>query len=242
MTALAPADIVAVWETGESRPDWNKALVALARATPGSTPGDLATLSIGERNARLLELREATIGPVMRALVNCSSCGEPLEFEQRIDELLAGYAPPPQREFHVEIDGYQLHYRLMTSQDLATAVQGDPSRVRRTLAERTVIGATRDGETVPRADLPEPVLEALGSAIGENDALAQLAIPLACAACGHVWNASLEVVPFLWAEIERRARTILEDVVTLAHAYGWSEAAILEMSQARRQYYLDAIE
>jgi hypothetical protein len=30
-------------------------------------------------------------------------------------------------------------------------------------------------------------------------------------------------------------------VVTLARSYGWSEAAILEMAPARRQYYLDAI-
>jgi hypothetical protein len=242
MASLAPADIVAIWETGGRRPDWSKALIALGPLFPDVSPSDLAALSVGERNAHLLALREGTIGPVMHALVKCAACGEPLEFDQRIDEWLDGYSPPAAYEAEFIADGYAVRYRLLTSEDLAhAAAHRDEARARQALIQRAVIEATHEGVPVAVSELPAETLDLLARDMAERDLLANLAIPLACAACGHVWEASLEIVSFLWAELDRKAKAILEDVVTIAHAYGWSETAILEMSPARRQYYLEAI-
>lgn len=243
MRTLAAADIVSVWELGQRRVDWHRALVVLAPALPRMKPSELSALTIGQRNAYLFALRQRVIGPVMNALVNCSICREPLEFEQRVDEVLQGYQPPVRREFEFTDGVFVVRYRLLTSEDLACAGSGlDVSSAKGTLISRAVVEAFRHGSPVSAADLPGDVVGALGEHMAERDPLSSVAVPLACAACGHVWAAPLDIVSFLWAELEVQANLAFEDVVSLARAYGWSESEILLMSPTRRQYYLRAIE
>lgn len=242
MRALATADIVSIWELGRSRPDWSKALIALGAALPDTRPSALAEISVGERNAHLLALRRSLVGPVMHATVRCPVCAEPLEFEQSVDELLDDYSPPAAREFAFACGDYGVRYRLLNSGDFAHAAGcGAEPEAREALAARALIEVTCAGEAVAAADLPSEIGDALARDMAERDPLAHLAIPLACVACEHVWHATLQIVPFLWRELERKAMHVLEDVVTLARGYGWSEADILAMEPARRQYYLDAI-
>lgn len=242
MPGLAAADIVSVWEQGRNRPDWSRALIALGPAFPETRPGELAALTAGERNARLLALRRDAIGPVMHALVKCPVCAEPLEFDQRIDEMLDGYAPPVEREFSFACGDHVARYRLLTSEDLAhAAVQSDEPGARLALIERALLSLSRGGKPLDLADAPEEFLDLLAQDMSERDPLAHLQVPLACAACEHVWAATLQIVPFFWAELERQAKQVLEDVVALARYYSWTEPQILALSPARRQYYLDAI-
>ena len=49
----------------------------------------LADLSVGTRDAMLLSLREAAIGPDMTALVRCPSCSQSLELNFTTTELRA---------------------------------------------------------------------------------------------------------------------------------------------------------
>jgi hypothetical protein len=226
--ALAAADIVSIWELGSHRPDWSKALIALAPALPDAEPGELAAMTVGERNAHLLSLRRAIIGPVMHAVVKCP--------------WLDGYAPPIPGEFAFASGDYAARYRLLNSGDLAYAAerQAEPN-AREALAGRALIELSRAGEVIAAEDLPADVCDSLARDIANRDPLAHLAIPLACIACEHVWSATLQIVPFLWLELERKAKQLLEDVVVLARTYGWGESEILEMAPVRRQYYLDSI-
>ena len=57
-------------------------------------------------------------------------------------------------------------------------------------------------------------------------------------ACGGAWQGVLEVIDFLWAEIRTRARRLLQEIDALARAYGWREAEILALSDARRGLYV----
>ncbi|MDF7776233.1 hypothetical protein P1X14_13325 [Sphingomonas sp. AOB5] len=64
---------------------------------------------------------------------------------------------------------------------------------------------------------------------------------LSCTSCAHDWMAGINIDEILWRRISRRGIAILEDVVALSKAYGWSESDIFTMSEARRQYYRNAI-
>jgi hypothetical protein len=153
MATLAASDIVSIWELGSHRPDWSKALIALGPALPEARPSDLAALSVGERNAHLLALRRNIIGPTMQAIVKCPVCGEPLEFEQRIDELLDGYAPPAGREFDFVSGDHEVRYRLLTSDDLAFAAsRGGEPEAHRSLIARALVSASHAGEPIAPAE------------------------------------------------------------------------------------------
>jgi hypothetical protein len=66
-------------------------------------------------------------------------------------------------------------------------------------------------------------------------------INLRCPDCGHDWQSVFDIASFFWTEISVQARRLLQDVATLARAYGWREADILEMSSARRAFYLEVV-
>lgn len=240
---LTAADIASIWERGRNRPDWSKALIALGAALPDAKPGALAEMSFGERNAHLLALRRSLAGSVVHAAVKCPVCGDPVAFEQSIDELLEDYSPPAAREFEFASGGYVARYRLLNSGDLAhTADYGGEPEAGEALAARALIEVACAGEAVAAADLPADIRDALARDMAARDPLAHIVIPLACMACGHLWPGTLQIVPLLWRELDREARQVLEEVVILARNYGWSEAQILAMDPSRRRYYLDAID
>ena len=63
MRALSAPELLSVWERGQAQPPVQRTLTLLAAACPGILPDALAELSIGQRDARLLTLREWTFGP-----------------------------------------------------------------------------------------------------------------------------------------------------------------------------------
>ena len=75
--------------------------------------------------------------------------------------------------------------------------------------------------------------------MAEADPQADVQLALVCPACGHTWQATFEIVSFLWAELSAWAERTLADVHALASTYGWREADILAMSARRRQRYLE---
>ncbi|GAA0274293.1 hypothetical protein GCM10009127_13480 [Alteraurantiacibacter aestuarii] len=235
--------MVAIWERGKPQPDWQRALEIVAAGEECGDAEHLRTLTLGERNARLFALRKATIGPIMRAFVKCPQCSEPLEFEQSIDELLDGNAAAPQREFSFAIDGYTLHCRLHDSTDIAhTADLFFEEEIAEALVDRALLKAEHAGETLPSAALSDSMRAAIAREVAARDPLSRPGVALGCAACEHVWQAPLDIAAFFWTEIERLARTTLDDVIALARGYGWRENDILEMGASRRQLYLEALE
>ena len=68
-----------------------------------------------------------------------------------------------------------------------------------------------------------------------------LELALSCPSCRHQWQATFDIVSFFWSEINAWAHRSLQEVHTLALAYGWREADILAMSPWRRQFYLKMV-
>ena len=136
-----------------------------------------------------------------------------------------------------------LQFRQINSTDLAAvAASADVQQARYKLAERCVIEATQDGKRIGAAELPEEVVQALSVQLAHADSQADIALDLCCPECGGSWSASFDISAFLWAELNVRAKQLLGEVHTLAWTYGWSEADILAMSDARRQFYLGMVQ
>ena len=102
-----------------------------------------------------------------------------------------------------------------------------------------MLEASRDGVLVQVDALPDSVTTSLAERMTECDPGAETLLNLDCPACGHRWQAPLDVAAFVWAEINALSRRLLREVQTLARAYGWREPDILTMSAVRRQAYLE---
>ena len=231
-----------MWEVGLQQGAIGRALRLLGAVYPEQSAEALAKLSIGERDWRLFQTRRLLFGPSMICTAHCPRCSEPLEWESSIDELCVHAEVAPPMELTVEAENYRLRYRLPNSRDLAAVFQdaNEASDRRRHLLTRCLIEATgANGEALDIEQLSDSAMEAMAREMDRADPQANLQIQLTCPACGNGWEGPFDVVSFLWAEVHNWALRTLRTVHLLARAYGWREADVLAMSQARRQIYLE---
>jgi len=138
------------------------------------------------------------------------------------------------------VDGYEVQFRLPNSQDLvAVAESGDAAAGRRLLLESCLLAARLGDEDKSAGELPTDLVESLTARMAQADPQANVWLNLACPSCGHRWQAPFDIASFLWRELNFWAERTLQQVHSLALAYGWTEADILALSPWRRQYYLN---
>jgi hypothetical protein len=242
MHALSAAELLDVWEQGQARTPVDRALLLLAAACPELQAEDLAGFPIGQRDARLLRLREWTFGPPVVSLATCPQCGERLELSFQVGDVLTPSPEPGGQPSSLSVGPYDVQFRLPNSRDLAVATgSGDVEDGRRLLVERCVLAARRGDDDEPAGDLPAEVVAVLAEQMAQGDPQGDVRLALACPACGHEWQAAFDIVSFFWSEIHAWAQRILREVHALASAYGWREADILAMSPWRRQAYLELV-
>ena len=108
-------------------------------------------------------------------------------------------------------------------------------------ATRQLLNACWAGPESAGADWSEEDLQAIEERLAEADPLAEIRLHFDCPNCSASFDETLDLGDFVWAEIEREARRILQDVHLLASAYGWSESEILSLGPARRSVYLEMV-
>lgn len=240
MRALTVSDILRAWEAGRDRYPAERALLLLTLACPTIPPDDLRDLTVGQRNARLLMLRQITLGSLAQCFVKCPLCDESLEFT--INVAAIQQPEPTTLRYTLSLDDFNVSFRLPNSLDLAEVVScADIEAGRRFLLERCIEGAQQHNQPVAVASLPEQVIVAIAESMVEHDPQAEIRLALHCHACQHTWSTIFDIVSFFWTEIEAQAKRLLREVHVLARAYGWREADILALSPARRQCYLELV-
>ena len=218
MRALRSSQLIGLWERGQDLDSTERALTLLAAACPGKTRGELATYSLGRRDACLLELQELTFPGDLDAFAECPRCATPLEYTLPVADLRTRTGPPADTSPILEIEGFSLELRPIDSTDLASVRRcRSVEEARRTLARRCVIGGSGPDE------LHDAALAAVAARLAEADPGADLRIDLRCPSCGESWQVVFDIATYLWAEIQAMAKRLLHEVHALARAYGWRE-------------------
>jgi hypothetical protein len=222
----------------------HRAIDLLSFVLPGKNAEETARLSIGERDATLLHLREWLFGRQLHNLAKCPVCSEQIEWDMDTREIIsqsAVYEKSPE-EFLLKENGYAILFRLPDSNDLSEAmVIKENTAGEWKLLERLIIDCKYNGKPFKIKKLPERILTLLDQKIGENIPQADIVMNINCVNCNNQWDVPFDIMSYLWGEINNWARHILQDISTLARTYGWSEKDILLMSPARRRIYLDLI-
>lgn len=237
MTSPTAETLLGIWERGWQQRPARQALLLLTCVGPTGVEAELAALPLGERNRRLIRLRQELFGDELTAAGTCPACTALLELPLTLSGLIAPGRPPATRFQHAGID---LEFRTLTSADLLD-LPDTPEDARATLLARAVLTARRREHAVPVAELPGEVVAALEEALELADPQATLEFALSCPACQHQWLTLLDIGQVLWREVEHWAKRTLLDVHRLASAYHWSQADILNLSAGRRQLYLQLL-
>ena len=234
MNVPGTKEMLNIWERSRGKPLVEKTMDLLYIASPDMA--DPATLAIGERDARLLQLRERMFGSELLNVAECPDCHEKIEWTTKVGELLsqdknsnAGANPV----YTLEADEYSIRFRLPNSYDMIrvstdSVYRSNPKK----LFLDCIVEAKKDLENCAPGDVPDEILNELDKRMAEEDPQAEIAMLLTCPKCAHQWNMRFDIVSYLWTEIDSWARHVLQEVITLASALSWSESDILGMEPA----------
>jgi hypothetical protein len=236
---LTITNVLDAWDRGFNQHPTQRALTMLGLAYPDQAEAQLATIPIGDRDAILLELREALFGSSMVAHVTCPACSRELELSFSARDIRVE-APPSTLSLSMSVDDHEVEFRLPNSGDLC-AIANAASLARLQLFERCLLSATCKGVRVSADAVSPEVISAVSDRMAEIDPQADVQLALACPDCGHAWQSPLDIVSYLWTEIHSWATRMLREIHLLASTYGWRESDILALSPARRRAYLEII-
>ena len=210
--------------------------------------GDPGALSVGDREALLLNLHRLTFGETLDCVLRCPACEQRMELAPHVsDLLLSPYdAPRPLHELRMtDADAsYSVAFRLPVCGDLDSAAamaSADVAQAARGLLERCVHSASRDGSDIAFDELPPAVRETLAREMLRLDPQAQVELDVQCPACGHGFDLLLDAASFLLRELDHDAARLLAQVHVLASHYGWNEGEIFAIPAARRERYIALI-
>jgi len=240
MRALSAVEMLQAWELGLAQSPLLRPLALLAAASERSIE-EAAALSIGERDACLLALREWTFGSDLAGLVRCEQCGDTIEISLRTDDLRIQADEGPWGAARLSVAGFDVEYRVPNSLDLLDIQTLTPGTARERLLRRCVSDVRRDGIVVDVAQLPPDALASVVAMMATADPQGDLQLAIDCPHCNLSTETPFDVGAFFWDEIHAWARRLLREVHVLAAAYSWREADILAMSAWRRRFYLGCI-
>ncbi len=246
---LTDNEVLNLRESGLHRSTVEQALMILSVAYPDMTWQQLAALSIGERDARLLAIRESTFGSMLDVFTICPSCQQELELSLTTTNLRFPVADGMQdagHRFSTEIGELTVQYRLADSTDLeAVAACKDIDAARRLLLDRCVLeiqdsAGEQKQAIAQREKAYTPVfVTALAAQMTERDPQAEVLLNLQCAEFKHEWQPLFDIATFFWTELEAHAKRLLNEIYILARTYHWREQDILALSPLRRRWYLE---
>ncbi len=240
MRGLGDQEIMELWERGQRLSPVDRALAILASGERDLGIDDLARLSVGQRDARLLRLRARTFGSRVTGLADCPDCSERLDIAFFTDDLLG--TESFEREITVSDGDYYARARPPNSLDLLDVLQDEWSGdIAQRLLSMCVLEAKHCGAALAAGSLPSHVTDAIERRIAEADPNADIRLALECPQCGNRWQKPFDIVSFFWSEIHTRALRLLHEVHRLAFAYGWSEADILKLGPWRHRAYLEIL-
>jgi hypothetical protein len=243
MRSLSAQQILRIWEVGQGQSPVERALTLLTFVWPDKTRDELASLTVGQRDAYLLKLRELTLGSLLNGVIDCPKCRERLEFQLNAPDFFLIDPTHSQATNQVlQVEAFEVGFRLPNSWDLAAiSTCSDTATADALLLQRCISQVRRNGLDITPQELPAELITQLSNQMVEADPQAEILLSLNCTACGYEWKALFDILSFFWTELVAQAKRLLQEVHTLARFYGWRESDILAMSARRRQSYLEMV-
>jgi len=244
MKSLSAEQLLLVWEQVHGFSLLHKTLLLLEMLQPESEQTDIAELSIGDRDTRLLRFRNSIFGSSLHNTINCPECSSKMEWDMDLQDFIvhpsANHQALPEHELFV--DDFKVRFRLPNSRDILWILSKKGEELKSySLLEQCVLDIKQAKGKKKINSIPERVIDALGEKIQELDPAADIRMNITCPSCGFQWQATFDIMSYLWAEIDNWAHKTLQEVYILASSFGWSEKDILNMDASRRQYYIEMI-
>jgi hypothetical protein len=189
--SLSNVQLIDLWERAAHQWPARRSLSLLAAFS--DSPASAEQLPAGERDRRLLRIREQLFGERIEAVTECPGCTARIEFVCSAADLAHG-TPAASPQNPLVCEGYELQWRLPTSADLAeAAVERLPERIGQRLLDRCLLEVRREQQLIAADDCPPAVMQELSRAMAEADPYGDIRLELTCPDCGAQWHRGIPV-------------------------------------------------
>ncbi|WP_370949877.1 hypothetical protein AB5J62_20350 [Amycolatopsis sp. cg5] len=233
-----PTELLATWEAGLAAGPVRRAV--LLHALTGAEDGGRLEVPVGRRDRELFALRRTLFGERLNGRVTCLDCETEQEFDFDVGNVV-GVAMDEPGEVLASSGEWAIRLRRPTSGDLLAAAAAGPAGARRELVTRCAVETTHRGRPSSVDDLPADAQSAMADSLADADTAADVRLTMPCVECGRTTSATVDIVSYLWAELDAWARAVMLEVHLLASAYGWAEPEVLALSPTRRRFYLELV-
>lgn len=243
MRAITTSELLKVWEYSLQHSQTDSS-IALLKSASSKNDVDPSVLSIGQRDVRLLWLREWMFGSKLHNTAICPNCNQKVEWENDVKDFKLQSISDAKylHRYELRADEFVIGYRLPVSKDMLQLKKSNTKEENvKTILHQCILDVVKNNNNCNVEDLPGYVLEAIEQEIGNQEAQADISISLNCPACSYNWQSNFDIQNYLWVEINAWAQSILQEVYVLAKNFGWSEESILSMTPQKRQLYLQMI-
>jgi hypothetical protein len=226
---------------GLDRPRYVTAVLGSTLESIGRQPADagrVADLCVADRQYLMLRVAAMLDGEQMWLKVDCVHCESPFDVEVRRCDLPVKQAGQDFPRVTLRVKAWEIDVRVPTGADQALIGEKSEEEAMRQLLEICILSV--NGE--PPANefinsLSETDIEAIDEALDEASPAVCNQLRVTCPECGREQYAELDHYDLA----AMNEHYFYDEVHTLASHYHWSEAAILDLPQARRRLYLDLI-
>jgi hypothetical protein len=204
-------------------------------------------LTIGDRIALLLHLRQLMFGNDIDAETSCPSCGKVVSLDLSVLSLLQPVEPEPKTEYHFNIDNFDLTIRPLQGRDQEEIVEvyahsGSTSKHAEQYAESVVRACIISCEPPLPKNLSTDFIDKISSKLERLDPQAEIILNMTCPHCNHSFITAFFAEDFILQEISvRQKQNLDQEIHWLAFYYHWSENEILSLSMKRRKKYVKLI-
>ncbi len=256
--AFTAADVLSVWERGVRRNSGGRGLAILAVACPELDPNVLAGLTVGRRDALLLDARELAFGSELAATARLPGLRRGVGVH-RTDKRPATARRGAGRRAPAAADRLGIVPVVAAGQpgDFPTADRGRPGSP----SAICQVARRRSGRCWPGACWPPTWMESplrgaaasrgcggrsdrrnRGCGCGERSAGGDPAEPGVSGLWSWLAGAFRHCRFLLGGDCVSGQTTVTRSGYVLARAYGWREADILALTAARRQGYVEMVQ
>jgi hypothetical protein len=210
----------------------------------------LRALTVGEREALILQLRRLTSGDRMQCVLECPApdCGAKLDLELSVSDLLESpRTAQPEEHEAVLRDGassWRVRFRLPTGadQEAVAALACDDVDAAVDVLLRRVVSTVVDEDGSEVRDLPAILCRQLAKVMSELDPQAETNLHVTCSACGNTVDVLFDAASYFFQELQSSLGLMFHEVHLLAYHYHWSLKDILDMSSGSRRRFLQLLE
>jgi hypothetical protein len=191
-------------------------------------------LLVGDRDFLMLQLRAATLGDRVQAVLPCPACTERMDIEFAVDEVPVEVRPQSAPAYSLALNGRTVRFRLPSGEDQEAVLGFDFAQAASELLRRCLLD---DGGTA----LDDAERESIAAEMERLAPRVELELDLTCPECGHAFAAPFDTTAFFFEEMKGGHESLLREVHTLAFHYHWNERDILDLGRGRRRAYLELL-